>query len=140
MSAGHTRAIRLEWLGEGMRFRGAGTEPVTPAVEIDGDGRSGPSPMITLLLAAAGCSGSDVVAILKKMRVQLRGCVVEVRGTRREQEPRRYVAIHYRYLLSGDGLDRAKAERAVTLSIQKYCSVIHTLAADVAVSYDIVIE
>lgn len=140
MSAGNTRAIRLEWLGEGMRFRGAGTEPVTAAVEIDGDGTSGPSPMIALLLAAAGCTGSDVVLILKKMRVELRRCVIDVRGTRREEDPRRYVAIHYRYVLSGDGLDRARAERAVKLSIEKYCSVLHTLAPDVTISYDIVVE
>lgn len=134
------RAIRLEWLGEGMRFRGAGTEPRTAAVEIDGDGDTGPSPMIALLLAAAGCTGADVVLILKKMRVELRRCVIEVRGTRREEEPRRYVALHYRYALAGDGLDRAKAERAVKLSIEKYCSVMHTLAPDVAISYDIVVE
>jgi putative redox protein len=140
VSAGNTRAIRLEWLGDGMRFRGGGTEPATPAVEIDGDGKAGPSPMITLLLAAAGCTGSDVVSILKKMRVELRRCVIDLRGTRREEEPRRYVALHYRYVLSGDGLDRVKAERAVKLSIEKYCSVLHTLAPDLAVSYDIVVE
>ena len=96
--------------------------------------------MITLLLAAAGCTGADVVSILKKMRVELRRCVIDVRGTRREEEPRRYVALHYRYALSGDRLDRVKAERAVKLSIEKYCSVLHTLAPDLAVSYDIVVE
>lgn len=140
MTAGHTRAVRLEWTGEKMRFRGGGTDPATPAIEIDGDGQTGPSPMLTLLLAAAACSGADVVLILTKMRVRLDRLAVEVRGERRATDPRRYVAIHYRYLLSGDGVDRARAERAVRLSVEKYCSVIHTLASDVAVTYEIVVE
>jgi len=46
------RAVRLDWLGKGMRFRAVGAEPATPAIEIDGDGDSGPSPMIALLMAA----------------------------------------------------------------------------------------
>ena len=50
------RAVRLDWLGRGMRFRAVGAEPATPAIEIDGDGDSGPSPMIALLMAAAGCT------------------------------------------------------------------------------------
>jgi len=133
------RAVRLTWTGDGMRFEGGGTEPQTPPIVVDGDGQAGPSPMITLLLAAAGCSGSDVVSILAKMRVDLRRCEVEVRGVRRDQEPRRYVAIRFRFTLAGTGLDRAKAERAVDLSLEKYCSVIHSLAPDIAVDREIVL-
>jgi putative redox protein len=122
-----------------MRFRAVGTEPATPAVEIDGDGNSGPSPMITLLFAAAGCSGSDLVSLLQKMRVQLAQLSIEVRGQRREEEPRRYVAVHYRYHVSGEGLDRVKAERAVSLSLEKYCSVVHSLAPDIKVTHEVVL-
>jgi putative redox protein len=122
-----------------MRFEGRGTEPVTSAIVVDGDGTDGPSPMITVLLAAAGCSGSDVVAILKKMRVGLRRCDVEVRGVRRDQEPRRYVALRFRYTLAGDGLDRAKAERAVELSLTKYCSVVASLAPDLEIEREVVL-
>ncbi|HLA19610.1 MAG TPA: OsmC family protein [Dehalococcoidia bacterium] len=135
----NVRAVRLDWLGKGMRFRAVGTEPATPAVEIDGDGNSGPSPMITLLFAAAGCSGSDVVSILQKMRVQLARLSVEVRGQRREEQPRRYIAVHYRYLISGEGVDQAQAERAVSLSLEKYCSVVHSLAPDIKVSHEVVL-
>ncbi|GIW52702.1 MAG: hypothetical protein KatS3mg081_2057 [Gemmatimonadales bacterium] len=140
MSSGERRAVRLEWTGDGLRFRGGGIEPSTPAVEIDGDSQSGPSPMLALLLAAAGCSGADVVSILKKMRVELRRVEIEVSGRRREEAPRRYVSLHYRYLLSGSGLDRDKAERAVKLSLEKYCSVVHSLAPDIELSYEIVVE
>ncbi len=136
---GKVHAVRLDWLHEGMRFRAAGTEPATPAIEIDGDGNSGPGPMTTLLLAAAGCSGSDVVLILQKMRAQLAQLTIEVRGERREAEPRRYVAVHYRYLFSGQGVDQSRAERAVQLSLEKYCSVVHSLAPDIKVTHEVVV-
>ena len=132
-----TRAVRLTWTGEGMRFSGAGTDPETPGITIDGDGVAGPSPMLTLLLAAASCSGADVVAILAKMRVGLRSLAVDVEGTRRDEEPRRYVAVRFHFHLSGENLDRAKAERAVSLSLEKYCSVIHSMAPDISIHHDI---
>jgi putative redox protein len=91
--------------------------------------------MLTLLLAAASCSGSDVVSIMGKMRVVLRDFRIEVHGVRRDHEPRRYVSMHFDYHLSGDGLDEIKARRAIDLSIEKYCSVIHSLAPDIAITY-----
>lgn len=139
MTTSNLRTVRLDWLGKGMRFRAVGTEPATPAIEIDGDGNSGPSPMITLLMAAAGCTGSDVVSMLQKMQVPLAQASIEVRGQRQEEEPRRYLAVHYRYQLSGEGLDQAKAERAVQLSLEKYCSVVHSLAPDIKVTHEVVL-
>ena len=133
------RTVRLEWLGRGMRFRAVGVEPATPAVELDGDGTSGPSPMITLLMAAAGCTGADVVSILGKMHVNLAQLTVEVEGERREEQPRRYVRLHCRYRLFGQDLDQAKAERAVALSLEKYCSVVASLAPDIKVTHDVVL-
>lgn len=132
-----TRAVRLTWSGEGLRFSGGGTDPQTPEMLIDGDGVTGPSPMLALLLAAASCAGADVVVILEKMRVGLRSLSVDVEGTRRDEEPRRYIAVRFHFSISGDGLDRAKAERAVSLSLEKYCSVIHSMAPDISVDYDL---
>ncbi len=132
-----TRAVRLTWSGEGLRFSGGGTDPQTPEVLIDGDGVTGPSPMLALLLAAASCAGADVVVILEKMRVGLRSLAVDVEGTRRDEEPRRYIAVQFRFSICGDGLDRAQAERAVSLSLEKYCSVIHSMAPDISIDYDL---
>jgi putative redox protein len=73
------------------------------------------------------------------MRVALRRFVLDVTGTRRDEEPRRYIAIRFHFALAGDDLDRAKAERAVRLSLEKYCSVIHSLAPDIAISHEIVL-
>ena len=133
------RAVRLEWQGSGMRFSGAGTDPSSPAITIDGDGIEGPSPMLTLLLAAGGCSASDVVLLMEKMQVSLTSLVVEVEGVRREDDPRRYMSIRFRFVASGESITRKKLERAVQLSVGKYCSVVHTLAPDVAVDYELAI-
>ena len=131
------RAVRVEWTGTGLAFRGGGTEPATPAVTIDGDGEQGPSPMLALLLAAAGCSGADVVVILEKMRVPIRGLSIDVSGTRRDEEPRRYTHLMFRFRVEGDGVESAKVERAVALSIDKYCSVVASLAPDLRVEYQV---
>jgi putative redox protein len=91
--------------------------------------------MVTLLLAAAGCTGSDVVLILKKMRVPFDELQIDVSGVRREEEPRRFVSIHFEYRITGPGIDAEKARRAIDLSVEKYCSVIHSLAPDLAITY-----
>jgi putative redox protein len=127
-----TKRASLTW-ERGLRFIGG--ESGGPVATIDGDNAAGPGPMLTLLLAAAACSGSDVVIILEKMREKLGGMRIEVEGVRREEDPRRYVAIHLDYRLEGDGLDPAKARRAIDLSLEKYCSVIHSLAPDIAITY-----
>ena len=128
------KRIRLDWQ-EDLHFRGG--EAGRPAIQIDGDNLTGPGPMLTLLLAAASCTGSDVVIILKKMRIDLTRFSIEVAGTRREEDPRRYIAVHFVYRLEGGGLDEARARRAIDLSLEKYCSVMHSLAPDIKVSYDL---
>ncbi len=127
-----TKRVALAWQ-RGLMFRGG--SPGGPEVMIDGDNAASPGPMLTLLLAAGACTGSDVVAILEKMRVGLRELRVEVEGVRREQEPRRYTAIRFEFHLAGDGLDEPRARRAVDLSLQKYCSVVASLAPDTQITY-----
>jgi putative redox protein len=127
-----TKRVALTW-SEALVFRGG--ESGGPQTAIDGDNAAAPGPMVTLLLAAAGCTGADVVSILEKMRVTLLECRIEVAGERREEEPRRYTGIHLDYHLRGDGLDEAKASRAIDLSIRKYCSVLHSLAPDISITH-----
>jgi putative redox protein len=130
--ARETKHATLTWQ-EGLRFVGGDREG--PTITVDGDNQSGPGPMLTLLLAAGACTGSDVVAILQKMRITFLEFGIEVSGIRREEEPRRYVAIHLDYRLRGEDLDPAKVRRAIDLSLEKYCSVFHSLAPDIAVTY-----
>jgi putative redox protein len=127
-----TKRVTLAWQ-QRLVFRGG--EPGGPQTTIDGDNALAPGPMLTLLLAAAACTGADVVSILEKMRVRLRDLRIEASGVRREQEPRRYTALHLEYHLTGEDIDEAKARRAIELSITKYCSVLHSLAPDIQVTH-----
>jgi putative redox protein len=127
-----TKRVALTWQQD-LSFLGG--EPGRPPIRIDGDNATGPGPMVTLLLAAASCTGSDVVVILRKMQVPFTTLSIEVSGSRREAEPRRYTAIHFDYRVGGAGVDPAKVRRAIDLSLEKYCSVVHSLAPDIAITY-----
>ncbi len=128
------RHATLTWTS-GLAFTGG--VPGGQQITVDGDSTTGISPMITLLCAAAGCTGADVVSILEKMRVGLQSFRIEITGTRREEEPKRYLALHLIFHITATAIDHAKARRAIDLSIEKYCSVIASLASDMAISYDV---
>lgn len=131
-----TADVTMRWV-DGLRFEGAGTG--RPAIPVDGDAETATSPVELLLLAAATCSAADVVIILQKQRVQLQSLDVAVHGTRRETEPRRFLTIDFRFAVRGVGVDEAKARRAVDLSIEKYCSVVASLAPDMQIRYDVTV-
>jgi putative redox protein len=132
--AGETKQVTVTWEG-GMRFRGG--EADGPATLVDADNAAAPGPMLTLLLAAAACSGADVVSILEKMRVELTSLQIDVAGLRESEAPKRFRSIRFGFRLRGAGLDKVKARRAIDLSLEKYCSVVHSLAPDIAVEYDL---
>jgi putative redox protein len=117
-----------------------GGAPGKPAIVVDGDSAAATSPVELLLLAAATCSASDVVIILRKQRATLRALEIALHGTRRAEEPRRYTALHFLFTIAGDGVDEAKARRAVDLSLEKYCSVVASLAPDIRISYDVALR
>ena len=130
---------RAKWV-EGMAFMGeAGSGH---AVMMDGapeyGGRNiGIRPMEMLLIGLAGCTGFDVVSILKKGREAVTGCEVEVEAERATTDPKVFTKIHLHYRITGRDLSRAKAERAVTLSKEKYCSASIMLGATAEMSYDL---
>lgn len=131
--AGEAKQVVLAWEG-GQSFRGG--VPDRPQALVDGEGVAAPSPVDQLLIAAASCSGIDVVLILEKMRATITSFRIEVSGERRTEVPKRFLAIHFRFVISGEGIDETKLRRAVDLSLDKYCSVIHSLAPDIRVTYD----
>ncbi|GAU85068.1 OsmC family protein [Bosea sp. BIWAKO-01] len=128
---------RASWV-EGMAFMGeAGSGH---AVVMDGapeyGGRNiGIRPMEMLLIGLAGCTGFDVVSILKKGREAVTGCEVEVEAERATEDPKVFTKIHLSYRVTGRGLAQAKVERAVTLSKEKYCSASIMLGATAEMSY-----
>ncbi|HYU29553.1 MAG TPA: OsmC family protein [Gemmatimonadales bacterium] len=131
-----TAEVTMRWL-RNLQFEGSGVG--RPAILVDGDATAATSPVELLLLAAATCTASDVVIILQKQRVQLEALDVSVHGTRRETEPRRFTAIALHVAVRGAGADDVKVRRAVDLSLAKYCSVVASLAPDIAISYDVAI-
>jgi len=134
MSDEHVRSASIKWEGD-MRFRG-GT-PGRPTSLVDADGHEAPGPMVTLLVAAGACAGADIVSILQKMQVTLKEFTIDAGGRRAPEHPKRYLTIHFVYHMAGDGLTEAKARRAIDLSHQKYCSVLHSLNSDIAITYDL---
>lgn len=132
--AGNTREVVVRWAD---RLVFDGVAPGRAPITVDGDSRAAPSPVELLLLAAATCTAADVVTILAKQRVALQSLEVAVQGTRREEPPRRVTALHFRFAIVGDGADETKSRRAIDLSLEKYCSVVATLAPDTRVTYDV---
>ena len=96
-----------------------------------------------LLLAGIGsCSAWDVVEILRKTRMEVTDLAVRVTGEQDADPPWAYRRFHLHFTFRGTGIDAAVAERAVRLSVDKYCSIIATVraAAEVTDSYEIVEE
>jgi len=84
-------------------------------------------PMQALLMGLGGCSGIDIVSILKKQRLTVDGLSMEISGQREKgKEPSLWETVHIEFELKGN-MDKDKAERACALSINKYCSVAETL-------------
>lgn len=128
--------IHMRWLGEGLRFEAE--HPSHTNFKTDGDGKTAHSPVQSLLLALAGCTGADVIDIVTKMRVPISGLEMFVEGDRNSEPPRFFKAIRMRYVARGVAPeDRAKVERAIELSHEKYCSVYHSLRKDISVTNEL---
>ncbi len=97
----------------------------------------GASPMELMLMGIAGCSGIDIVMILKKQKIELLDLQMEVEGFRQDGAvPNVFTAIKLIVKLKGDFAPE-KAKRAVDLSIDKYCSVAKMLEKTAEISYDV---
>ena len=87
------------------------------------DGKEGVSPMMLVLLGLAGCTGIQVVSILRKKKIVLDDFKVNVRGKRAPSPPMVYTDIEVEYWLWGNGLKERDVKQAIDLSEEKYCSV-----------------
>jgi putative redox protein len=106
-----------------------GPEGITP----------GPSPMELVLIGTGGCSAFDVVHILEKGREAIEDCVVEIEAERAEQDPKVFIRIHMHFIVKGRGLAAKKVERAILLSVEKYCSASAMLAKTATITHDFVV-
>jgi putative redox protein len=89
----------------------------------DGDAQLAMSPMELLLAALIGCTGADVIEILRKKRQGVTGLEIRVHGERSEKHPRVYTGIDLNFIVTGQNVDPEAVRRAIELSEMKYCSV-----------------
>lgn len=130
--------VNVEWKQK-MQFVShtpSGHHTTMDASEESGGENTGPRPTEILLGAVGTCTGIDIVEILRKMRLPLESFDLDVSGKRAEEHPRKFTEIHLEYHLTGE-LPVDKVKRAIELSVEKYCSVSHSLSAKLRVSYTI---
>ena len=99
---------------------------------------SGASPKQLVLAGLAGCTGMDVVSLLKKMRVPFTGFEIEIEADLTEEHPIVFSEIRLKYLLFGKDLNKEKVKKAVDLSQEKYCGVSAMLKKNSPITYSIV--
>ena len=97
---------------------------------LDSAGQAGPSPVQALAFALAGCMGMDVVHILRKSRLDLRGLKISMTAERAQEDPHRITAVAIDFTVTGD-IPKEQIQRAIDLSHQKYCSVWHSMRQDI---------
>jgi putative redox protein len=137
--------IDVNWLGKDFHFEAE--NDTKGKIRIDGNNEiggleGGLAPMQLLLAGVGGCSAIDVLHILEKQQQKVDSLKVEVDGDRQEVEGAshtEYRSIHLHFILSGE-LDPKKVERALKLSITKYCSASKALekGSDITYDYEIV--
>ena len=92
------------------------------------------TPVEMLLIALGGCTGSDVVTILRKKREHVTDYRIEVSGERRTDHPRSFTTMHLRHIIKGKNISASAVQQAIELSEQKYCSVAATFRPTVSIS------
>lgn len=100
----------------------------------------GPRPMELLIMGLGGCSGIDVVSILKKQKIEVEGLRIRIEAEReKDVNPSLFTDIHITFIFKG-AIDKGKAERAISLSLEKYCSVAKTLEKTAKITSSTVFE
>jgi putative redox protein len=113
--------------------------PIDGSPAIGGENK-GARPMELLLMGLGGCSGIDIITILQKMKQTVTNFSILIDGEREQgKEPSLFETIHVVFKLTGD-LDPEKVGRAVSLSMDKYCSVAKTLEKTAKITYEFQIQ
>jgi putative redox protein len=133
--------INVKWAGN-MAFEASidGYSLFFDAKPEAGGMNTGPRPKPLLMASLAGCTGMDVVSILKKMKVEVDSFNMRVEGTLTEEHPKEFTAMHIIYEFSGIDLPVDKIKRAIELSQEKYCGVSATLKKAIPITYEILIN
>lgn len=128
---------------DGMAFDGTATSGFHLTLDASpkvGGGGQGFRPIELILLALAGCTGMDVLSILRKKRQDITGFEVRARGERAQDHPRVYTHITLEYIVRGRNISPEAVARAITLSEYKYCPVHAMLRESVPIECSFRIE
>jgi len=130
--------VELSWM-KNLAFEGEidGHKMVLDAAADAGGDNLGPRPKKLMLAALAGCTGMDVISILKKMKVEPESFNVMVEGDVNEEHPKKYTGMKIIYQFKGKDLPVDKLERAINLSQDKYCSVSAVYRDAIPIEYEI---
>lgn len=107
---------------------------------MDGSGETGPNPVDTLVNALAGCSAVDVLEILAKRRTPVEALYIDAHAERADGIPARVTSARLDFHITGAGIDRENAERAIELAITKYCSVRNSLDPAIPVEFSLTLN
>lgn len=132
-------------LVENMQFVGtadSGHAVIMDAPQSSGGNNTGSKPSELLLMAFGGCSGMDVISILRKKKQDVTNFEINVNGDVPETHPRSFTDIHIEYVVTGRNVSEEAVQRAIALSLEKYCMVGTTLGkgAKITHSYKIIQE
>ncbi len=130
--------IETQWMGK-MQFNTLvnGHTIIMDAPERTGGEDNGPIPKPFILTALSGCTGMDIVAILRKAQKEITGLDIKVTGELSRQQPIEYVLMHLVYDMQGDAANSAAALDAVMLSQEKYCGVSHMLKKALPITWEV---
>ncbi|MDZ7316219.1 MAG: OsmC family protein [candidate division KSB1 bacterium] len=104
-----------------------------------GGSEAGNKPMELVLIAMGGCTSMDVISILKKMRQDVRDYHIELEAEKATEHPAVFKKIHLKYVIVGKGIKAENVEKAIELSMTRYCSVSAMLkhSAEITWEYEI---
>ena len=123
---------------KGMQFVGDSSSGHAVVMDSDssaGGHDTGPRPMEMLLIGAGGCSGMDVISILKKKRQHVTGFEIQVKGKKAEDFPKKFTEITLEFIIRGKNISEEAVKRSIELSMNKYCSVKATLEGTAKIKY-----
>ncbi len=130
----NAKSGHVVWEGQGLAFRAIGGS----GYQVRFDNPSGPqgaSPMELVAVASAGCTASDVISILQKKQQKVSEFEVNVVGLRAADHPKIFTEIDLEYVVTGHDIDPKAVERAIELSLTKYCSVNKMLEKSVKINH-----
>ena len=132
---------RVKW-AEGRTFLGTSTSghSITFGNAYGEGEKPGPSAMEMILMGVGGCSAYDVISILEKSRQDVKDVDIVLTSERAETDPKVFTKVHLHFVVTGTGVDSKRVERAIGLSVDKYCSASAMVAktAEVTHGFEIV--